>query len=80
MLLAREKGEGGSRDKKPGRLVIGADQTLALGRRRFDKPRDHAAARAQLRELFRQHPSASFRSRRRARRARAVGGGRYREA
>jgi septum formation protein len=34
-----------------GRLVVGADQTLALGRRRFDKPSDRAAARAQLRAL-----------------------------
>ena len=50
MLLAREKARAVAR-QKPGRLVIGADQTLALGRRRFDKPRDHAAARAQLREL-----------------------------
>lgn len=35
----------------PGRLVLGADQTLALGVRRFDKPADRAAARAQLRVL-----------------------------
>jgi len=32
----------------PGRLVLGADQTLVLGERRFDKPVDLAAARAQL--------------------------------
>ena len=32
----------------PGRLVIGADQTLALGSRRFSKPADMAAARRQL--------------------------------
>jgi len=32
----------------PHRLVVGADQTLALGPRRFDKPRDRAAAREQL--------------------------------
>jgi septum formation protein len=32
----------------PGRLVLGADQTLALGSRRFSKPVDLAAARAQL--------------------------------
>jgi len=31
--------------------VIGADQTLALGQRRFDKPCDRAAARAQLMAL-----------------------------
>ena len=35
----------------PGRLVVGADQTLALGPRRFDKPVDRAAARAQLQAL-----------------------------
>lgn len=34
--------------RHPGRLVIGADQTLALGIRRFSKPADVAAARAQL--------------------------------
>src|SRR5262249_48235475 len=33
---------------KHGRFVVGADQTLALGPRRFDKPRDAQAARAQL--------------------------------
>jgi septum formation protein len=33
------------------RLVVGADQTLALGTRRFDKPKDRAAARDQLRTL-----------------------------
>jgi septum formation protein len=35
----------------PGRLVLGADQTLALGEERFAKPADRAAARAQLRAL-----------------------------
>jgi septum formation protein len=35
----------------PGRLVLGADQTLALGTQRFSKPPDHAAAAAQLRAL-----------------------------
>jgi len=35
----------------PGRLVVGADQTLALGTRRFDKPTDRAAARGQLAAL-----------------------------
>ena len=29
-------------------IVVGADQTLALGERRFSKPADRAAARAQL--------------------------------
>jgi len=35
----------------PGRLVLGADQTLVLGEQRFDKPADRAAARVQLRAL-----------------------------
>ena len=40
-----------SRRLHPGRLVLGADQTLALGAKRFAKPADRAAARAQLRAL-----------------------------
>jgi septum formation protein len=47
ILLARAKAGAVARSK-PGRLVVGADQTLALGDRRFDKPGDRAAARAQL--------------------------------
>jgi len=35
----------------PGRVVLGADQTLALGVRRFSKPADRASARAQLKLL-----------------------------
>jgi|SRR5215831_17715934 len=35
----------------PGRLVLGADQTLARGARRFSKPADRAAAAEQLRAL-----------------------------
>ena len=35
----------------PGRLVLGADQTLDFGGRRFDKPTDGDAARVQLRAL-----------------------------
>jgi septum formation protein len=35
----------------PGRLVLGADQTLVLGAQRFDKATDLTAARAQLRAL-----------------------------
>jgi septum formation protein len=50
MLLAREKAKAMAR-QKPGRLVVGADQTLALGLRRFDKPSDARAARAQLEAL-----------------------------
>ena len=34
--------------KRPGALVLGADQTLAAGEDQFDKPRDRAEARAQL--------------------------------
>jgi len=36
---------------RPGRLVLGADQTLALGAERFAKPADRTAARIQLRAL-----------------------------
>ncbi len=36
---------------QPGRLVLGADQTLALDRQRFDKPTDREDARKQLRTL-----------------------------
>jgi septum formation protein len=50
MLLAREKAKAIAREK-PGRFVIGADQTLALGPRRFDKPPDAEAARSQLEAL-----------------------------
>jgi septum formation protein len=37
--------------KLPGRLVLGADQTLALGTSLFAKPADLAAARDQLKSL-----------------------------
>ncbi len=46
-LLAREKARAVSR-KQTGRIVLGADQTLALGERRFSKPADRAGAREQL--------------------------------
>jgi septum formation protein len=49
-LLAREKAKAvaqGHRD----RMVLGADQTLALGERRFSKAADRAAAREQLAAL-----------------------------
>jgi septum formation protein len=46
-LLAREKARVASA-RRPGALVLGADQTLALGERRFSKPRDRASAREQL--------------------------------
>ncbi len=48
--LAGEKARFVGRDN-PGRLVLGADQVLAFDGRRFAKPRDRAAARAQLRAL-----------------------------
>ncbi|MBN9599388.1 MAG: Maf family protein [Afipia sp.] len=49
-LLAREKALHIAR-QQPGRIVIGADQTLALGARRFSKPAGRAAAARQLRAL-----------------------------
>jgi septum formation protein len=49
-LLAREKAKFVS-SKNPGRYVIGADQTLALGERLFSKPSGRAQAAEQLRLL-----------------------------
>jgi septum formation protein len=49
-LLAREKAAAVAA-MKPGRPVLGADQTLALGATRFSKPKDRAAAADQLRTL-----------------------------
>ena len=49
-LLAREKAKAVAA-KHPERMVLGADQTLALGARRFSKAPDRAGARAQLAEL-----------------------------
>jgi septum formation protein len=46
-FLASEKAKSVARGL-PRRLVVGADQTLSLGTRRFDKPKDRDAARAQL--------------------------------
>lgn len=37
--------------RNPGALVVGADQTLGLGDKRFNKPADDEAARRQLLEL-----------------------------
>jgi septum formation protein len=50
LLLAREKARAVSVDR-PGSCVIGADQTLALGMRLFNKPAGRAQALAQLRDL-----------------------------
>jgi nucleoside triphosphate pyrophosphatase len=49
-LLAREKA-GWVSDRKPGHHVIGADQTLALGKRLFNKPDGRVAAAGQLQAL-----------------------------
>jgi septum formation protein len=49
-LLAREKAKAIAA-KMPRRLVLGADQTLALGTERFSKPAGRDAARAQLLKL-----------------------------
>jgi septum formation protein len=49
-LLAGEKARAVSL-RHPGRMVIGADQTLALGDTLFSKPRDRAAAAAQITRL-----------------------------
>ena len=49
-LLAREKACFVS-SKNPGRYVVGADQTLALGNRLFSKPAGRAQAAEQLRLL-----------------------------
>jgi septum formation protein len=49
-LLAREKARAIA-PRFPGRLVLGADQTLALGERRFSKPKGRDGAREQLNAL-----------------------------
>lgn len=50
LLLAREKAKAVSAGH-PGSYVIGADQTLALGMRLFNKPAGRSQAMAQLRDL-----------------------------
>jgi septum formation protein len=49
-LLAREKAVAVS-TQRPGRYVVGADQTLALEKRLFSKPAGRAGAAEQLRAL-----------------------------
>ena len=49
-LLARAKAKGVGATE-PGRMMLGADQTLALDGQRFSKPRDRADGRAQLQAL-----------------------------
>ena len=50
VLLAREKARAVSATR-PDRMVIGADQTLTLGERRFSKAADRAGAREQIAAL-----------------------------
>jgi septum formation protein len=50
VLLARAKALETAK-RNAGKLVLGADQTLALGAKRFSKPKSRDAARAQLAEL-----------------------------
>jgi septum formation protein len=50
VLLARAKALETAK-RNAGKLVLGADQTLALGAKRFSKPTSRDAARAQLAEL-----------------------------
>jgi nucleoside triphosphate pyrophosphatase len=50
LLLAREKASYVS-SQRPGRFVVGADQTLALGERLFSKPASRERAAEQLRAL-----------------------------
>src|SRR5690349_12065217 len=49
-LLAREKAKAIS-IKHPDRIILGADQTLALGKRRFSKAPNRAVAREQVAAL-----------------------------
>lgn len=50
LLLARAKAFETAK-RNPARIVLGADQTLALGSERFSKPKSREAARAQLRKF-----------------------------
>jgi septum formation protein len=50
LLLAHDKALAVAR-RRPGSLVLGADQTLALGNHRFSKPATISAAREQLASL-----------------------------
>ncbi len=49
-LLAEKKASGAAA-QWPGRIVLGADQTLAMDAQRFNKPDNRVAARNQLRAL-----------------------------
>lgn len=50
LLLARAKAKEVAK-RHAGKIVLGADQTLALGSERFSKPKSREAAREQLRKL-----------------------------
>ncbi len=50
LTLAREKAQTVAAMSGNG-IVVGCDQTMALGDKRFSKPADRAAARAQLMEM-----------------------------
>ncbi len=50
LLLARVKAFE-TANRNPGKLVLGADQTLALGNERFSKPKSRNAAREQLKKF-----------------------------
>src|SRR5690606_2219971 len=50
LLLARAKAFETAK-RNAGRIVLGADQTLALGSERFSKPKSLESARAQLRKF-----------------------------
>lgn len=49
-MLARVKAQNVAQSM-PGRLILGADQMLALGKQRFNKPVDRTEAAAQLRAM-----------------------------
>ncbi len=70
-LLAREKARAVS-TAKPGRLVLGADQTLALGERRFSKAPDRDRRARAAQGAARQDPCAAFGGGGAARRQRAL--------
>ena len=59
LTLAREKARTVAAMSGPA-YVVGCDQTLALGERRFSKPADRAAARDQLMALRGQDRTSSI--------------------
>ena len=59
-LLAREKALFVS-SKNPGRYVVGADQTLALGNRLFSKPAGPRAGRRSIAPACRPYARTAFR-------------------